>query len=848
MLERNIIEEIQQSKGYKIALLTTFNFEINFFERCILRTFLDNNVNSIEVFVDAKELSKSISESTRNSMNKKYVVNPIFLNTSFHPKVILLLGDDRAKLIVSSSNLTISGYTLNNEIYNTFIYDSNNIENVGLINDAIKFFKELNEIAPYRDVDIFKSIEELPYSNKKSENISSKLLYNTNDSILNQIFESIDGKIDSIDIAVPYYDNNLLGYVGLKDKFNCNNINLYIQNRKSSFPLLYNDNESIVGNNQIRIYEEINGSKNFYHGKVFRFNTSKGSYVVYGSANCTQSALIRTYKEDGNIECDIIEKGSKNEFDYFFDKFKIDNSINLETNIIEYQIEEKQEIIFKYRISNEQIELFFNHYLDEDQLIMVLCENEELDFKYIEKEIVVLIPIKLTSKLENIFDVIFVTKNGQYSVKCWYIDKVELNVFRHLERNVDLNIIPLDFDNEKYRKYLEYMLDFLTVTAETYNEYKKWDKLIKQSSIIEDELENDDTIEDDFVTTNDVPDELIIKEKNIQLASNAVRVLAHRFFDGIKSIKNDIDESNNVKKKLDNSKKNETHNLREATSIEKKFERKIKRIIEKIQDEEYVQTIEYEEFKDLIGSVFDVITNFRFKEKIENMFEDDYISETSMNLLTYLLMKDNTNEIDKDSTIIMSLISILISHIDNSNYDEEDSYAFELDNKNLIKLLNDRYRIRDYYNNYTENVYKKLNEFGYDVSYSEINKYIDSLFDYKTQEDVSLLIKRHFGEDVEIVQSNDILTIKSKTFDIFKYLNEGFKREIVRIVNELFKSYREYGTNLETIKIIIKNIKNCNANAIDPIDTCSIIAKKNIIEIKTIRKSGNSYKPETIRI
>ena len=50
MFDRKIIDELKESNGYSIALLTTFNFEINYFERCILNTLYNNDIRKVEIF------------------------------------------------------------------------------------------------------------------------------------------------------------------------------------------------------------------------------------------------------------------------------------------------------------------------------------------------------------------------------------------------------------------------------------------------------------------------------------------------------------------------------------------------------------------------------------------------------------------------------------------------------------------------------------------------------------------------------------------------------------------------------------------------------------------------------
>ena len=97
MFDRTIIDELKESNGYSIALLTTFNFEINYFERCILNTLYNNDIRKVEIFVDSNELDKAIHESKDNNLNKKYVANPIAISSAFHPKIILLIGEKRLK-------------------------------------------------------------------------------------------------------------------------------------------------------------------------------------------------------------------------------------------------------------------------------------------------------------------------------------------------------------------------------------------------------------------------------------------------------------------------------------------------------------------------------------------------------------------------------------------------------------------------------------------------------------------------------------------------------------------------------------------------------------------------------
>ena len=108
------LDEIKKSKGYETALLTTFNFDVGFFERSIVFPLYDNGTRDISVFVDSKELNKSLSGIRACQIGEKYMVHPIEMKGAFHPKLILLLGQSSAKLFIASANLTQTGYSYNN--------------------------------------------------------------------------------------------------------------------------------------------------------------------------------------------------------------------------------------------------------------------------------------------------------------------------------------------------------------------------------------------------------------------------------------------------------------------------------------------------------------------------------------------------------------------------------------------------------------------------------------------------------------------------------------------------------------------------------------------------------------
>ncbi len=673
MFDRRIVDEISNSKGYSIALLTTFNFEISYFERAVLNSLYDKNIKNIEIFVDADELEKAVSESIDNNLNKKYIANPIRINSAFHPKVVLLLGDEKAKLIVASANVKTSGYTLNNEVYNVFEYNKDNQDNLSLINDAISFFERLNSMSYYQDERMFNKINDLIYRHRRTENSDIKLIQNLDKSVLDQLKEIITENVKSIDIAVPYYDNELLGYRDLSEAFNCTDINLYLQNGLSTFPVDYNKNNRIVSDDSIYTYLKLksNGKKNFYHGKVFRINANSKSYILYGSSNCTMSALSKTYHNGGNIECNILEEGQKSDFDYFFNNFEIESFDELTCNIIEYEPQEKKNYGFKYGIKKEEIKLYLS-FRDKNDNIKVQIGEKELSYEYIDKDLVIILDKLTSDEINNIFDLKITDRDIQETVRCWYFDIDTVENYRNAERSTSFDDINVDEDMEKYREHMELSVRTLALTKDEYSEQIKLQKMLNKKSNLENQEDLDeDEIDDDFIIDKDIPDEYIRKNKDFTNAYIKSRLFSERFFKGLR-LKGSGSSTPSIH--TDNKINEIERKKRAATPAEKRFERFIKSRVKGILREEYIELVDYEHYKNSIGVILDVINEYKYKEQVEDIFEDKYVIEISLDLINKLLEKESSNHDneEKENTMILSFVAVIEDHMIKNSEESKD--------------------------------------------------------------------------------------------------------------------------------------------------------------------------------
>ena len=819
MKDIKIFEEIANSKGYDIALITTFNFDVNFFERCMLGKLYENGTRKISMFNDSKELNKAISKIRFSSIGKRYMVNPIEMKGAFHPKLILLLGMNKAKLFIASANVTANGYYINNEIFNYIEYNEKEPEGLAVINDAIKFFEKLNELSYQQDLSIFEEIKNLVYYNKDIENKNCKLVHNLEESILKKISQEINN-VKQIDIAVPYYDNELNAIKQIKNMYPEAKINLYLQNGKCKF-----NKEKSNSEYSIKIFDGFKeiGTNNFYHGKVFRFITEYESYILYGSANCTESALIKTIKNNGNIECSLLEKGSINEFDYFFDNFKLELDSELSCNLISYKNENNENYYYKYGKIETELKLYLGC-KNKKENIKVLYENKELKYKYIdEKNLEVIIEMEDAFSINDIFEIKIFYEEVVEKITCWFINKETLELNRNTEIKEPLNKFEIDSKDDKYLEDRTALIKAMNITYEEYiNEIKNKERVINDTREITEEDEDDDGIINYVIPT---VEEIEIYNRN-ETVKKIRNVYLERYLNNYvrnKKLNETVSESKetNINEKIKS---------RRPTTNEISFRRFVRSRINEMLKANNYDNIDIKNYFSSILIFNEIFDKYTIKENVEGLFDIGYIIDVKKQFIFNLLnlVTENIDKELKTAIILMAIETVIKNKYINNNFIE--NYKLDNKNKEILLKINELFGIRE---NVEEYINISINgiseELKINLDYSFENWYIDNLFGFKTEKEIINFIKKEYENNVQINYYNKILKIESSTKNITRYLN--LKQNVI---SEVANHYKNYNKPLENVIIKIENLKNDYSPNADPIKY--IVFEINLINKNYIKK------------
>lgn len=339
----NVLEELKEP-GYSVILLTSFSTDLLFFERMILRWLLENNCNYIGLFLDGSSFSNNFDKPL-SQIGKSYIVKPIYGEGVFHPKIFLMLGKNKAKVLVGSGNLTPAGFITNTEIFNVIRFDKDNYDYLYIIQEVYKFFLFYNKEQKSKLINtIFRKCEEYKYLKERvypSRNIM--FLHNGEKTLQEQLVSFIPPIIKEIEIISPYFDKKLYVLNKWIEVFKPEKINILLQDKTSNFPI------NIVRPENTDLYSlnfqhsEYNNKR--YHGKIFHFKGIEEEVVMYGSANFSRQAILESFSQGGNAEAVFVERGSKEKFDSFFQKEIKRLPINSNFQVVETEIKSKTHLL-----------------------------------------------------------------------------------------------------------------------------------------------------------------------------------------------------------------------------------------------------------------------------------------------------------------------------------------------------------------------------------------------------------------------------------------------------------------------------------------------------------------------
>lgn len=796
----NILECVKNCKGYDIALFTTFNFEISFFERFIKNTLFSNGVKKISVFVDAQELNKSLNHE-KNSMNigRHYYVSPIEMQGSFHPKVVLFIGKKRSKVIVSSCNLTTSGYCINNEAFKYYELDEQNTDHKQLFIDVIDFFMELSKITTVADKETLLEVNRYKEKIRAYPNSDTKVRFIHN--ISTPIFETLKSNVTDIEIikiAVPYFDNFSYALRQLKSSFNDAIFTLYLQHRKARINTDYEINDSRVYCAPFEGFLD-RKNNNFYHGKVFGFYGTDANYALFGSANCTSSALVKTYKTGGNIEADILEETDQKSITEYFENFKCSDIPSPEYQLINDRTQDRgYNFFFRHgNLIKDGISLVLG-FIDKCNF-KVVYNNNEYEHSSDENNIQVIIPREYIN--ENISISLEVIYGDQKDILfCWYVNPMEIQFTRNSEIRVDdLPDCGCEYENTNYIEDQIKICNALALTAEEYS----LNKSVSNSIVRENNLFNEDEAEETAdgediwgVIDYETPDVDYVFFENRQKKLAGIKSYSANHFWSFAH-----GENNRTTGKASAAITGKRRSNKPTTE-EKKFRRFIINRLKGFVELDFVDVVDYKHYIESAIVFLRIFEKYTIHERVNGLFDDYTIANYRLKIVENILLvyrPDCTESFDEIIDLSLNCFLMNKFYVNTNSTTQHELFCKE---QELLKEISRIKNVRK-----ESNMIAALIATNINVDPSAASSFVDDLFGYIPIDRINDLMHKEFSSVIVKVDESrgDEVTITLKVESIRNYIAYRDSRTIKRLIeyNAVKKRWKSINLNVYLIDTCI---------------------------------------------
>lgn len=300
---KNIIKLLStgsKAMPYHSAVLTCYTFDPLFFESVYLPCLRNLGITNVIVLMEATMYDALLADAA-------YTCHPVRLTNYtlvrqenrhhgvFHPKLSLLFGATEAALLVGSGNLTFSGMSENEEVWNVFHVKGASSPHYPLLFKAWEYAKTLCQdssplvqrqlawialLSPW--------LSEKPITNYAllASGETCWLLYNSPSAGIIDQMEQIIGtqSVKSVTVVAPFYDPKGQALRAIQSRFHPQVLHCVLDPDRKRIPygLLHEEGE-------IEFYRYT--GKNPLHAKLIQVETEHDTWLLSGSANAGNKAL-----------------------------------------------------------------------------------------------------------------------------------------------------------------------------------------------------------------------------------------------------------------------------------------------------------------------------------------------------------------------------------------------------------------------------------------------------------------------------------------------------------------------------------------------------------------------------
>lgn len=301
--------------GFHSAFMTTYAFGSLAFEDIPFPKLRSAGCRNITVLADRGMVNQAFAEfGPPRFAGTSYHLVKVDVPGAFHPKITMLIGETKGRLIVGSANLTALGLGGNKEQLASIVYSADAPENAKFFIGALAY---LRRYVPQDDqwfpVSLQRALRSAPWLrddgfdpafNGRGEADLNLLFDRPEISFLDQIAASIgNDPIERLVVVSPYWDVRLEGLARLRAVLGNPVTDILIESESNGFP-----SNALSGFADTNLFDVTTQAESrFLHAKLIIANGESWDHVISGSMNCTFPALMGPAMR-GNAEAGIYKR------------------------------------------------------------------------------------------------------------------------------------------------------------------------------------------------------------------------------------------------------------------------------------------------------------------------------------------------------------------------------------------------------------------------------------------------------------------------------------------------------------------------------------------------------------
>lgn len=306
MSERINIDELLRRHTFDHAVICTFTFDPIFFENYCLdryRALADNR--NVSVLLDQftyDQILVAPAGSRPRLANVRYLLHPIAVPGTFHPKLFLFTAKDRGLLVIGSGNFTKTGLTSNAELVTALRFERGKREEfLDVFRQARRFLTRVATRWPSEALlgNLQDLCDETDWiaADPEDDGQGPRLVDSLDRSIWSQLIEGIPAGVDELHVLSRFFDTSPTSSLGKVEKdLAPKKTVLWTQNGITTMTPAWYEHAALAGGTasvkDCVVSDEDHNQP--LHAKAVAIVRGKRVRLGFGSANFTTSGMFST--------------------------------------------------------------------------------------------------------------------------------------------------------------------------------------------------------------------------------------------------------------------------------------------------------------------------------------------------------------------------------------------------------------------------------------------------------------------------------------------------------------------------------------------------------------------------